>query len=70
MAISHQPMRTNFGSGIDSAETSTVFPWSSAWAGTKAAPSLESSNHDGDDHEDRDVRQRKERDAFHEVWMD
>ena len=30
----------------------------------------ESSNHDGDDHEDRDVRQRKERDAFHEVWMD
>jgi hypothetical protein len=27
-------------------------------------------DHDGDDHEDRDVRQRKERDAFHEFWID
>ena len=47
MAISRQPMRTNFGSGIASAETSTVFPLISACAGTKDTPSLESSNQDG-----------------------
>ena len=30
----------------------------------------ESSDHNGDDHKDRDICQRKERNAFHEFWID